>query len=181
LIKGFGRIWTRNLKSRILALCIRLSYEAEKMEGTRGFEPPTCSFARSRAKFRLRHVPIKIWILDFGLRIEIKNQNPKLNWRKVEDSNPYMQMHCSFRDCCHTGLAYLPKKFPVWLEIWECGFRIYFNLKLAIPNPKSKCEVWRNHVFLPKGLGGNLAGAFRFELKTPVLETGVLPIETTRL
>lgn len=26
-----------------------------------------------------------------------------------------------------------------------------------------------------------LAGAFRFELKTPVLETGIFPVETTRL
>ena len=30
------------------------------------------------------------------------------------------------------------------------------------------------------GFGGTLAGAFRFELKTSVLETGILPIETTR-
>ena len=36
----------------------------------------------------------------------------------------------------------------------------------VIQNPKSKIV---------------LAGAFRFELKTSVLETGVLPIETTRL
>lgn len=64
----------------------------------------------------------------------------------------------SFQDCCHTDLACLPNK--------KC----------------EESEVRRNHIFL-QGLGGklNLAGAFRFELKTSVLETGVLPIETTRL
>lgn len=38
----------------------------------------------------------------------------------------------------------------------------------------------RNHVFLD-ATGENLAGALGFELRTSVLETGVLPIETTRL
>ena len=41
---------------------------------------------------------------------------------------------------------------------------------------------WKKSRLSSVSLGENsLAGAFRFELKTPVLETDILPVETTRL
>jgi hypothetical protein len=46
---GFGETRTRNFRFRRPVFLIPLNYEAEKMEGTRGFEPPTCSFVMSRA------------------------------------------------------------------------------------------------------------------------------------
>ena len=36
-------------------------------------------------------------------------------------------------------------------------------------------------MFLPGDTGENLTGALRFELRSSVLETGILPIETTHL
>lgn len=52
--------------------------------------------------------------------------------------------------------------------------------RFGLPSARKsvKCEVG-NRV-LPRSLK-KLAGAFRFELKFSVLETDVLPIETTRL
>jgi hypothetical protein len=47
---GFGAIRTRNFRFRRPVFLIPLNYEAgRKLEGTRGFEPPTCSSVASRA------------------------------------------------------------------------------------------------------------------------------------
>jgi hypothetical protein len=65
-----------------------------------------------------------------------------------------------------------------------CAFARQFSKLLphrfVLPSVKKKmrCEVWQSHF---AALDEKLAGAFRFELKTSVLETDILPIETTRL
>ncbi len=68
----------------------------------------------------------------------------------------------------------------------EIRFWIRTATSEPIQNPKSQIQnryevSKKSRLSSIKGFGGNLTGAFRFELKTPVLETGILPIETTRL
>lgn len=63
----------------------------------------------------------------------------------------------------------LPHRFglpSVKKNVRDEGGKLFCCFQVKISNPKSKIEV---------------AGVFRFELKTSVLETGVLPVETTRL
>jgi hypothetical protein len=85
-----------------------------------------------------------------------------LIWRKTQDSNPYALLRAAVFKTAAT---------PIWL---------------AFRNKKENCEEsvrYRKKSHISSfSLGEiNLAGAFRFELKTSVLETDILPIETTRL
>lgn len=83
---------------------------------------------------------------------------PQAIWRKAEDSNLYARL---------SAAVFRTAAIPIWL---------------AFRNKKSEVvryEKWRNHVFLPTTAtaGENLAGAFRFELKTSILETEILPVK----
>lgn len=128
---GFGRIWTRNFKIRILAL-----WSVELRSRKIWWE---------REDLNLQPAP------SHGAALNPIAPRPQ-NWRKAEDSNPYASDAAVFKTAAT----------PIWL-----AFHIKFvrdeGGKLFL------LSCWK------------LAGALRFELKTSVLETGVLPIETTRL
>ena len=82
-------------------------------------------------------------------------------WRKTQDSNPYALLRAAVFKTAAT---------PIWL-----AFRI----------EKEKGEERevkkKSHISSLRQRKINLAGAFRFELKTSILETDILPIETTHL
>ncbi len=126
------------------------------MERARGLEPPTCSFVVNCSdSVELRpQVDLRFGMWDCGLKNpKSEIRNPTSRWRKVQDSNP-QATRCAivFRTTAITYLAYLPRR------------------KIVRGEAKTFCSL----------LCWKLAGAFRFELKTSVLETGILPIETTR-
>lgn len=111
--------------------------------------------------------------------------DPETNWRLRQDLNPQPQDSYS---CALIPLSYEAK----WNLAEDAGLEpasdrcaMVFKttalpIRLIFRNEKW-WEVRQRLFALCSVLNLNLAGAFRFELKTSVLETDVLPIETTRL
>ena len=120
-----------------------------------GFEPATSRFEFLRSK-----------------SVELRSLKTK---REREDSN--LQPAPSHGAALNSDCATSPRKF--W--ILDFGFRLE---EMALTrNPKSNCEVRGEEItFFFTAFGGeNLTGALGFEPRTSVLETDILPIETTRL